>query len=65
MDRSEWWLAITMFLVAVDVLATQGTATGNVGHVLGVFVAIGVVLGLPLYLLVRGFKQLMSTPPAS
>jgi len=50
-DRTDWFLALITFLLAVIALETVSDATSNVFRDISGGVSIIVILGLPLYLL--------------
>ncbi|WP_435317396.1 hypothetical protein [Haloarchaeobius sp. TZWSO28] len=57
MNRSEFYQSLTLWFVAAIFIQTS---SGNAGEGLEivVFLALAVVLGLPLYFLARGFLAL-------
>lgn len=57
MDRSDWFLALITFLLAVITLETVSDATNEVFRDIGSTVSLLIIFLLPLYLLVHLFMN--------
>jgi len=56
-DRTEWFLALIAFLLAVITMETVSDATNGLFRLVGGGVAILTIFGLPPYLLVHATRK--------